>query len=90
MKTQASLILTTVHGPEVGRKQVLKVKMVELRPKLFRVTQQEDNKLTVIDIDLIVVVVWVQSHCYLLLKRQLMGTRKMVSLKAGEVIPLSS
>jgi len=47
----STLILTTVRGPEVGRKQVLKVKMVELRPKLFMVTWQEANKLTVTDIE---------------------------------------
>ena len=44
-------MLTEVRGPTVGRKQVLTVKLVELRPKLFMVTWQEANKLSVTDIE---------------------------------------
>ncbi len=45
------LILTEVKGPTVGRRQVLAVTVVELRPGLFMVNWQEANKLTVTDIE---------------------------------------
>jgi hypothetical protein len=45
------LILTEVKGPTVGRRQVLMVKIVELRPRLFMVNWQEANKLSVTDIE---------------------------------------
>ncbi len=45
------LVLTEVKGPTVGRRQVLTVKIEELRPKLFMVNWQEENKLTVTDIE---------------------------------------
>ncbi len=46
-----TLILTETKGPQAGRKQTLKVTMVELRPNLFMVNWQEANKLTVTDIE---------------------------------------
>ena len=45
------LILTEVRGPEVGRIQNLSVNIVVLRPNLFMVNWQEENKLTVTDIE---------------------------------------
>lgn len=45
------LILTEVKGPTVGRHQILRVEVTELRPKLFMVNWQEANNLTVIDIE---------------------------------------
>jgi hypothetical protein len=45
------LFLTEVKGPDVGRIQNLSVNIVELRPKLFMVNWQEENKLTVTDIE---------------------------------------
>ena len=45
------LILTEIRGPEAGRIQNLTVNIVELRPKLFMVNWQEENKLTVTDIE---------------------------------------
>jgi hypothetical protein len=50
-KNQGTLLLTELKGPSAGRKQVLAVKIVELRPKLFIVNWQESNKLTVTDIE---------------------------------------
>jgi hypothetical protein len=47
----SKLILTEVKGPEVGRIQKLTVNIVELRPNLFMVNWQEENKLTVTDIE---------------------------------------
>ena len=45
------LILTEVKGPEVGRIQKLTVNIVELRSNLFMVSWQEENKLTVTDLE---------------------------------------
>lgn len=45
------LILTAIRGPEAGRIQKLTVNIVELRTKLFMVNWQEENKLTVTDIE---------------------------------------
>jgi hypothetical protein len=45
------LILTAIKGPEAGRIQKLTVNILELRPKLFMVNWQEENKLTVTDIE---------------------------------------
>ncbi len=45
------LILTEVKGPEVGRIQKLTVNIVELRSNLFMVNWQEENKLTVTDLE---------------------------------------
>jgi hypothetical protein len=45
------LILTEVKGPKVGRIQKLSVNIVELRSNLFMVTWQEENKLTVTDLE---------------------------------------
>jgi len=45
------LTLTEVRGSQAGRKQVLDVKIVEIRPKLFMVNWQEANKLTVTDVE---------------------------------------
>ncbi len=45
------LILTEIKGQTVGRKQELRVKVVELRPWLFMVNWQEATKLTVTDIE---------------------------------------
>ena len=45
------LILTEVRGPEVGRVQNFTVNIFELRPNLFMVNWQEENKLTVTDIE---------------------------------------
>jgi hypothetical protein len=45
------LILTEVKGPEVGRIQKLSVNIVELRSNLFMVNWQEENKLTVTDLE---------------------------------------
>ncbi len=46
-----TLILTDVRGPDVGKKQILSVKMTELRPNLFMVNWQEANKTAVTDIE---------------------------------------
>ena len=46
-----TLILTELKGPTPGRKQILKVQVVELRPRLFMVNWQESNKLTATDIE---------------------------------------
>ncbi len=40
-----------MKGPNVGRVQNLSVTTVELRPNLFMVNWQEDNKLTVTDVE---------------------------------------
>ncbi len=45
------LVLTEVRGPEMGRRQVLKVQVTELRLKLFLVTWREDTGLTNVDIE---------------------------------------
>ena len=45
------LILTEVKGTEVGRIQKLSVNIVELRPNLFIVNWQEENKLTDTDLE---------------------------------------
>ena len=45
------LILTEVKGSKVERIQRLPVSIVELRPSLFMVKWQEENKLTVTDIE---------------------------------------
>lgn len=45
------LILTEIRGPQAGRIQNLSVNVVELRPNLFMVNWQEENKLTNIDIE---------------------------------------
>ena len=45
------LILTQIKGPDVGRIQKLPVNIVELRPNLFMVNWQEENKLTVTDLE---------------------------------------
>jgi hypothetical protein len=45
------LILTEVKGDDVGRIQKLSVNIVELRPNIFMVNWQEENKLTVTDIE---------------------------------------
>ncbi len=50
-ENSSKLILTEVKGSEVGRIQHLSVTMVELRPNLFMVNWQEENKLTVTDIE---------------------------------------
>jgi hypothetical protein len=50
-ENSSKLILTEVKGSEVGRTQHLSVTIVELRPKLFMVNWQEENKLTVTDIE---------------------------------------
>lgn len=50
-KNGNKLVLTEVRGSQAGRKQLLDVKIVELRPKLFIVNWQEANKLTVTDIE---------------------------------------
>ena len=47
----AELILTEIKGSEVGRIQKLSVNIVELRPNLFMVNWQEENKLTVTDLE---------------------------------------
>jgi hypothetical protein len=47
----SKLILTEVKGPDVGRIQKLSVSIVELRPNLFMVNWQEENKLTVTDLE---------------------------------------
>ncbi len=46
-----TLILTAIKGPELGRIQNLAINIVELRPNLFMVNWQEENKLTVTDIE---------------------------------------
>jgi len=45
------LILTEIRGPEAGRIQNLMVNILELRPNLFMVNWQEENKLTVTDLE---------------------------------------
>jgi hypothetical protein len=45
------LILTEIKGSKVGRIQKLSVKIVELRRNLFMVNWQEENNLTVTDIE---------------------------------------
>lgn len=50
-ENENTLMLTDVRGPDVGKKQVLAVKIVELRPNVYMVTWQEENKATVTDIE---------------------------------------
>ena len=50
-QSNSKLVLTEVKGPTVGRRQVLDVKIVELRPLLFMVNWQEATQLTVTDIE---------------------------------------
>ncbi len=50
-KNERTLILTDVRGPDVGKKQILTVDIVELRPNLYMVTWQEANNATVTDIE---------------------------------------
>ena len=50
-ESASKLILTGVKGPGVGKIQKLSVNIIELRPNLFMVTWQEENKLTVTDIE---------------------------------------
>jgi hypothetical protein len=50
-KNNNELILTEVKGSKVGRIQRLPVSIIELRPNLFMVNWQEENKLTVTDIE---------------------------------------
>jgi len=50
-KNPHELILTGAKGEDVGRIQKLSVKIVELRPNLFMVNWQEENKLTVTDLE---------------------------------------
>ncbi len=50
-ENEKTLILTDVRGPDAGKKQVLAVNIVELRPKLYMVTWQESNNATVTDIE---------------------------------------
>jgi hypothetical protein len=45
------LILTEIKGPEAGKIQKLSVNIIELRPNLFMVNWQEENKLTVTDLE---------------------------------------
>jgi hypothetical protein len=47
----SKLILTEVKGLDVGRIQKLTVNIVELRSNLFMVNWQEENKLTVTDLE---------------------------------------
>jgi hypothetical protein len=47
----SKLILTEVKGSNVGKIQKLSVNIIELRPNLFMVNWQEENKLTVTDIE---------------------------------------
>lgn len=46
-----TLILTDVRGPDMGKKQILTVKITELRPNLYMVNWQEANKTAVTDIE---------------------------------------
>ncbi len=46
-----TLALTAVKGPDTGRLQKLHVTITELRPNLFMVNWQEENKLAVTDIE---------------------------------------
>jgi hypothetical protein len=47
----ATLTLTEIRGPNAGNKLLLRVKIVELRSKLYMVTWQEPNMETVTEIE---------------------------------------
>ncbi len=50
-KNKDTLILTDVRGPDTGKKQILTVKITELRSNLYMVNWQEENKTAVTDIE---------------------------------------
>lgn len=49
-ETDSTMILTEVRGPQVGMKQTVNIKKVEIRPNVYLVYWQEADKNTVTDL----------------------------------------
>ncbi len=49
-ETDNTMVLTQVRGPQVGMKQTVNIKKVEIRPNVYFVYWQEADKITVTDL----------------------------------------